>query len=152
MSHRLAAFEPSRLSELTDLWIAAWAAAMPAIDFDARRAWFVDHLSAMHARGVEVTCAYDAANGALAGFITLDRATGHIDQLAVTPHHWGAGAASALISHAKAHAPGALHLEVNQDNLRAVRFYEKHGFRRRAEDVNPNSGLATWRYEWTDIH
>lgn len=151
MNYRLAAFEPAHLSDLTDLWIAAWTPAMPAIDFKARRAWFVDHLKAMHARGVEVTCAVDATNGSLVGFITLDHANGHIDQLAVAPEKWGGGAAAALLTHAKRHGPGKLSLEVNQDNPRAVGFYEKHGFRRRGAAVNPNSGLATWRYEWTDL-
>ena len=84
----------------------------------------------------------------MAGFITLDPKSGHIDQIAVAPGHWGRGAAATLIADAKSRAPGCLRLEVNQDNPRAVRFYEKQGFRRRAAGVNPNSGLKTWRYEW----
>jgi putative acetyltransferase len=39
-------------------------------------------------------------------------------------------------------------VDVNQDNPRAVRFYEREGFRRLHEGVNPNSGLRTWRLEW----
>lgn len=120
---------------------------MPAIDFNARRPWFIDHLAKMCASGVEVTCAVGEA-GVLAGFITLDRTTGHIDQLAVAPEAWGSGAAEVLLTHAKDHAPATLSLEVNQDNPRAVRFYEKHGFERRSESLNPNSGLKTWLFEW----
>jgi putative acetyltransferase len=138
----------AHLPELTDLWVAAWNEAMPAIDFEARRRWFVDHLNAMRDAGVAVTCAFDAACGELAGFLTLDPATGHIDQVAVAPAYWSSGAADALIDHAKASAKIALRLEVNQDNPRAVRFYERHGFQRRAASLNPNSGLKTWRYEW----
>lgn len=145
---RRIAYDVAHLPELTDLWIAAWAKAMPAIDFEARRGWFVDHLVKMHEKGVTVTCAFDESNGAMAGFITLDPASGHIDQFAVAPGYWSAGAADALMADAKSRAPGDLRLEVNQDNPRAVRFYEKHGFHRRAAGVNPNSGLKTWRYEW----
>jgi putative acetyltransferase len=147
-AYRLVAYDVAHLPELTDLWVAAWNKAMPAIDFETRRAWFVDHLVAMHDRGVEVMCAFDRANGDMAGFITLDTSSGHIDQLAVAPAYWSRGAADALLSHTKSRAPDALRLEVNQDNPRAVRFYEKHGFRRRAAGVNPTSGLKTWRYEW----
>lgn len=147
-AYRLLAYDAAHLPELTDFWIAAWNKAMPAIDFETRRGWFVDHLAVMHARGVEVTCAFDRANGDMAGFITLDLATGHIDQLAAAPAHWNKGAADALIAYAKSRAPGELRLDVNQDNPRAVRFYEKHGFRRRAAGMNPTSGLKTWRYEW----
>jgi putative acetyltransferase len=148
LSYRLAAFDDALLADFTELWVAAWSNAMPAIDFEARRAWFVDHLAAMRAQGVAVTCAFDE-EGALAGFITLDRASGHIDQLAVAPGHWSKGAAAALLDEAKRRAPGTLKLDVNQDNPRAMRFYEKHGFRRRAAGVNPTSGLKTWRYEWS---
>lgn len=147
-AYRLVEYGDAHLPELTDLWIAAWNKAMPIIDFETRRGWFVDHLRAMYDRDVEITCAFDAANGAMAGFVTLDPASGHIDQLAVAPAYWGKGAADALIAHAKLRAPGELRLEVNQDNPRAVRFYEKHGFLRRAAGLNPASGLKTWRCEW----
>lgn len=148
MPYQLAAFDDAHLSELSDLWVAAWLKAMPAIDFEARRAWFLAHLAAMRAQGVAVTCAFDE-EGALAGFITLDHTSGHIDQLAVAPRHWSKGAAAALLDEAKRRAPTTLKLDVNQDNPRAMRFYEKHAFRRRAAGVNPSSGLKTWRYEWS---
>lgn len=146
---RLVAFRIAHLPELTDLWIAAWARAMPSIDFEARRTWFVDHLIALRDAGVAVVCLFDEANGAMAGFITLDPKSGHVDQLAVAPAYWSKGAADGLIAEAKRRAPGRLKLDVNQDNPRAVRFYERHGFSRRAAGSNPNSGLKTWHYEWT---
>jgi putative acetyltransferase len=149
LSYRLVAFVPAHLPELTDLWIAAWTQAMPAIDFEARRAWLVDHLSELQGQGAAITCAFDPTTGAMAGFITLDLASGHIDQLAAAPSDWGRGAAAELITDAKRHAASRLRLEVNQDNPRAVRFYEKQGFRRRATGVNPTSGLKTWHYEWS---
>ena len=138
---------PAHLPELTDLWIASWQAAMPQIDFEARRGWFVDHLSALQDGGTQVVCAF-AANGEMAGFVTINTRDGDLDQLAVSPRCWGSGAAACLLEEAKRRAPGAIELEVNQDNPRAVRFYEKHGFARTAESVNPRSGLKTWRYRW----
>jgi putative acetyltransferase len=41
-----------------------------------------------------------------------------------------------------------LELHVNQDNGRAIRFYEKHGFRKAGEDVNPRSGAPIYRMCW----
>ena len=35
-----------------------------------------------------------------------------------------------------------LDLMVNKDNVRAIRFYEKHGFVYAGEDKNPVSGIA----------
>jgi putative acetyltransferase len=135
------------LPELIDLWVAAWSATMPATDFEKRRTWFADHMTAMRGQGVAITCAFGEM-GEIVGFITLDLASGHIDQLAVAPRHWGKGIAADLLNDAKRRAPGMLKLEVNRDNSRAVRFYERHGFLRRAASVNPTSGLKTWRYEW----
>jgi putative acetyltransferase len=147
-SFNLIAYRDELLPGLTNLWVAAWNQAMPAIDFAARRDWFANHLNAMRDGGVNVTCAFDASCDGLAGFITLDPLSGHIDQIAVAPRYWSTGAGDALIDHAKNSAPAVLRLEVNQDNPRAVRFYERHGFHRRAASLNPNSGLKTWRYEW----
>lgn len=148
--YRLCPYVPAHLPELTDLWIAAWTQAIPAIDFEARRAWFVDHVTALRAAGVAVTCAFDAANGTLAAFITREEESGHIDQLAAAPAYWAKGAAQALVDDAKRRA-ACLKLDVNQDNPRAVRFYEKLGFRRTAAGINPASGLKTWRYEWNAV-
>ncbi len=123
---------------------------MPAIDFEARRVWFVDHIVALQARGADITCAFDAADGRMAGFVTHEK-PGHIDQLCVAVEAWGSGAAPVLLNAVKRLSGGSLILDVNQDNARAVRFYEREGFRRLGEGRNPSSGLATWRFEWVDI-
>lgn len=140
------AFVSAHMAELVDLWVSAWAQAMPSIDFEARRGWFVDHLSALRDAGTDVWCAFDVSNGAMAGFITLDASSGLINQLAVAPAYWGHGAAQSLLAQALRAASGPLVLDVNEANARAVRFYEREGFRRVGEGINPNSGLKTLRY------
>ncbi len=120
---------------------------MPAIDFEGRRVWFVDHLSDLERGGAQIVCAFDAA-GAMAGFVTIDPASGYLDQLAVALRYWGARVAVQLLDEAKRRAPGTIELEVNQDNRRALRFYEKSGFAWAGESVNSRSGLKTWRYRW----
>lgn len=121
---------------------------MPTIDFEGRRAWIVEHLSALQAGGAQIMCVFDVASGAMAGFATIDPADGLLDQLAVAPLYWGRGAALVLLDEAKRRSPQRIALEVNQDNPRAVCFYEKHGFVRAAVGVNPRSALKTWRYRW----
>lgn len=144
---RIVPFVSAYLAEAVDLWVEAWSRTMPGIDFEARRAWIVGHLLAMASRGVEIVCAFDASDGRMAGFITYDQ-SGHIDQLVAGVHAWGTGAATALLDEAKRASDGALYLDVNQDNLRAQRFYEREGFRRAGAGINPASQLATWRYAW----
>ena len=141
-------FVAGHLSELVDLWVGAWQRTMPAIDFEARRAWFVDHLSAQQEQGAQIVCAFDSGTGEMAGFVTIEPESGHLNQLAVAVRYWGSPAAARLLEEARRRSPAQIWLEVNQDNPRAVRFYEKQGFVREEESVNPNSGLKTWRYRW----
>ena len=131
---------------MLDLWVAAWRAAMPDIDFEARRPWCAGHLEALAAAGVRVAVA--EAAGAVVGFVTVDPRRGHVDQLAVHPRAQGSGVADALIAFAKALAPGGLALDVNADNQRARRFYARHGFRTVATGVNARSGLPTLALRW----
>lgn len=124
---------------------------MPGLDFEARRAWFVAHISELLARGAGIICAFDELDGHMAGFITHE-GSGHVAQFAVAVRDWGSGAAVALLNEAKKlSVGGSLTLDVNQDNSRAVRFYEREGFGRVGAGRNQASGRATWFYKWTDI-
>jgi ribosomal protein S18 acetylase RimI-like enzyme len=79
-----------------------------------------------------------ASDGAVAGYyVTLLRRGGHtarLYSLLVAPQHRGGDAARMLIADAERRAArrGAvsLHLEVREDNARAIRFYERLGYRR----------------------
>lgn len=143
-SEAAAALRDLRLTEvaaLVDLWVASWREAMPAIDFEARRPWIADFLRARsHATLVA------AIGSEPLGFVTMERA--HLHQLVVASPAKGRGIATALLEAAKARAPGSLTLEVNEANVRAVRFYEREGFRTIGEGINPASGLATWIMRW----
>jgi putative acetyltransferase len=80
--------------------------------------------------------------------MTIDEKTGYLDQIVVAPEHWGKGIALALLDEAKTLSPASITLLVNKDNLRAIRFYEKHGFVYDGEDANPVSGIAVNRMAW----
>jgi putative acetyltransferase len=141
-------FTPAHMPELIDLWVESWCEAMPEIDFEERRGWFVDHLARLVEAGTLVEVAVAKEDGALAGFVTLDPASGLIDQLAVRPSQWGHGVAEALIYYAAAQAGRPITLEVNEENLRAVRFYGKIGFNVLGRGSNPLSGRPTLQMEW----
>jgi putative acetyltransferase len=141
---RLRSRSDADMEALTDLWAESWREAMPAIDFSARKSWLCGHLPALEAAGAVTICGFDAG-GTLAGFVTVDPATGYIDQIAVGSHAKGSGAAAALLSEARRISPHPVFLDVNQDNSRALRFYAREGFERVGAGVNPLSGLKTWR-------
>ena len=144
----LRGFEASDFPALADLWVASWRETGFPIDFEARRPWLKDRLLAHRAAGGAIVVGLDADAGP-AGFVTIEPATGYLDQLCVAPDEKGSGLASALLEAAKRLAPGVVELDVNEANGRALRFYEREGFVRVARGFSEHSGLATLRLRWT---
>jgi putative acetyltransferase len=148
-----------------ELWRRSWQQAYPQIDFSARLAWWrerwrnelipactilVAELSLAGATGEiegNAKAIGEAAGSRIAGFVTVDSA-GYLDQIVVAPEAWGSPVAAVLLDAAKRVAPSGLDLLVNQDNARAIRFYEKHGFAISGEEVNPRSGARLYQMIW----
>jgi putative acetyltransferase len=129
-----------------ELWRRTWQLAYPAIDFTARVAWWRERWRNELVSATIVTVA--ERDGAVLGFVTVDPVSGYLDQIVVAPETWGSALAAALLDEAKRIAPGRLELLVNQDNARAIGFYEKHGFVISGADVNPRSGAPLHRMRW----
>jgi putative acetyltransferase len=138
--------EAGDLPETLDMWVAAWQAAYPAIDFVARRGWTQDRIAELERSGSRSFVA--SRNGRIIGALVVNPETGYLDQFVVATDCQGTGVGDVLIAEARRLAPSGLDLHVNQDNARAVRFYEKHGFRTVGEDVNPRSGAPIFRMRW----
>ena len=128
------------------LWRRAWDAALPEIDFSERLTWWRERWVRDLVPKNRIRIA--EYNGRLAGFIVIDPGSGYLDQIAVAPEDWGTGIAKRLMGEAKRISPARISLEVNQENARAIRFYERAGFERTGEGVNPLSGRPVWRYSW----
>jgi putative acetyltransferase len=128
------------------LWQRTWQQAYPHIDFAARVAWWRERWRSELVPACIITVAM--VEKAMAGFVTVDPHSGYLDQLVVAPEAWGSGAAGALIAAAKEQSPNGVELHVNRDNIRAIRFYEKHGFAITAEETNARSGAPIYRMGW----
>ena len=154
-------FVPTDHATVMELWCTAWEAVYPQIDFRARWPVMLERWDEMMAAGslAHVAIAHlaprdlaraadDPTSGEIAGFTVLDPQNATLDQIAVATCHWGSTVARALMLHAKTLSPRGLTLTVNQTNARAVRFYEREGFVRLGEGVNPRSGMPVWEYRW----
>jgi putative acetyltransferase len=148
-SFALRPYVPADLKAIQDLWVAAWRTTGIAIDFDARRGWLAEHLSELAQNGVAILVGFDETK-APTGFVTIDPATGYLDQLCVTPRAQGRGLAKALLDEAKRRGPGVVELSVNDANPRARRFYEREGFEVVGKGVSALSGLAVTQMRWQD--
>ena len=137
---------PADLQETIDLWVAAWQAAYPAIDFEARRGWAVKHIADLEQEGALSFVAL--GEGRILGALVVDPNTGYLDQIVVATGYQGQGVADVLLAQARRVSPDGLDLHVNQDNGRAVRFYEKNGFSKTGNDVNATSKAPTYKMSW----
>jgi putative acetyltransferase len=134
------------LPQTLDMWVDAWQAAYPAIDFKARRSWTADRIAELERTGSR-SLIVEQGNR-IVGALVVNPDTGYLDQIVVATDCQGRGVAEMLLAEAQRLSPAGLHLHVNQDNARAIGFYEKHGFAKTGEDVNPRSGAPVYNMSW----
>jgi putative acetyltransferase len=134
------------LPETLDMWVAAWQVAYPAIDFKARRGWTADRIAELERTGSHSLIALRGDR--IVGALVVNPETGYLDQFVVATECQGGAVGAILLAEARRLAPIGLDLHVNQDNARAIRFYEKHDFKTTGEDVNPRSGAPIYRMSW----
>jgi len=145
-SFRLRRYTEADEAAAIELWRRTWQLAYPALDFAARVDWWRERWRNELVPTAVITVAEH--DGAMLGFVTVDPRTGYLDQIVVAPETWGSALAAALVDEAKRIAPRGLDLLVNQDNARAIRFYQKHGFVISGADVNPRSGAPLHKMSW----
>jgi len=143
----LRAYREADEAAAIELWRRTWQIAYPKLDFNERVAWWRERWRSELVPKAQITVA-DAA-GDLIGFVTIEPATGYLDQIVVAPEHWGGALADSLVREAKRISPKRVTLHVNTDNTRAIRFYEKQGFVVAGEEKNPRSGAPIYRMTWT---
>jgi putative acetyltransferase len=146
---RLRPYTANDETETATLWIATWQAVYPEIDFAAREAALRTRWRDEIVPPAYITLA--TIGERIVGLITVDLGTGYVDQLAVAPDMWGAAVGVLLLDEAKRLSPTTLHLRVNQDNGRAIRFYEKHGLFKDGETLNQRLGKTQDIMRWRPV-
>src|SRR3954466_11830051 len=95
------------------LWQRTWQQAYPSIDFTARVPWWRERWRNELVPHAAIIVAEQADT--LIGFVTIDL-KGYLDQLVVSPAHWGSQLGNALLDKAKRLSPDRITLLVNTDN------------------------------------
>jgi putative acetyltransferase len=143
-------YDPHDEDAAVALWLRTWQAAYPELDFAERLDWWRERWRNELVKSADIVIAETSAD--VVGFVTVDPRSGYLDQIVVAPEHWASGIGSALIAVAKQLSPTALELDVNTDNARALRFYDKQGFSITGAGVNPISGKPVHRMKWRPLN
>jgi putative acetyltransferase len=145
VNYELRRYAPEDEDAAIALWLRTWQTAYPQIDFSERLDWWRNRWRNELPSAEIVIAQHDAA---IIGFVTVDPRTLYLDQLVVAPERWGSGVGAALLDEAKRLSPSGLDLDVNTDNARALRFYQKQGFSITGAGRNPLSGNPVHRMSW----
>ena len=115
--------------DVADLWAAHWGPHLPPLAFQDRHDWLFEHIENLHEAGSHTICAVNARTGGVAGFVTFEPAAQQLHQIVVASSARGSGAAKMLLDEAKRLSPSGLGVEVDASNARALRFFEREGFK-----------------------
>ena len=128
------------------LWLESWRSTGLPVARLATEAGNYQRIAHELAGGWAAYLAWDSDR--LVGFLALKPDTGCLDQLFVLPEAQGSGVGRALLDFAKERLPNGLWLRIAADNLRACRFYERHGLRATETQIHPTLGHQTVIYRW----
>ena len=130
------------------IWAASSSMVLPDIEFHERRGWLFNQIEDLHEQGASTVVALDAGNGRLRGVVTVHPVTKQLHNRVVAPEALGSGLAKLLLVEARDVAPARMAVDVLRDNARALRFFEREGFRRIGEGVDELTGEETVKMEW----
>ena len=145
--------DPSDVAALATLYVAARAAAVPAIPASVHgsedvHGWLADLVASPEAE-VWLAEREDGSSGPL-GLLVLE--ADWVQSLYVAPGRTGAGIGTTLLDLAKGLRPGGLGLYVFESNMRALAFYARHGFGevRRSDGAQNEEGAPDIELAWPD--
>ena len=135
-------FQTADLEAVLDLWLSANLSAHPFVPAAYWTSHWAEVGEQLPQAEVWVCC---GADGSLLGFAGL---TGtYLAGLFVAEGARSQGVGAALLDHLKARH-SRLTLQVYQENHRAVRFYQREGFRLQAEGTDPDTGALEYTLFW----
>lgn len=137
------------LDEVVALWYRSWINAFPTLKhpqpFDGWKTRFQNDIAK---RGsVWVAEIQDR----IVGFVVLMETEKILAQIFVDVDAQRMGVGTALLNRVKTICPEGLSLTTLQQNVRARKFYEKHGFIAGRLGVNPVNGQPNIEYTWNPL-
>jgi ribosomal protein S18 acetylase RimI-like enzyme len=125
------------LDEVALIWHEARKEAHTSMAFETERSLTAEDSGRIFRDVIAPHCEIWVAEqeNVLLGFLAIRGS--YVDRMYVQPGAQRGGVGSALLARARQLSPSGLELHTHQQNQRARRFYEKHGFRAVAFGVSP---------------
>jgi ribosomal protein S18 acetylase RimI-like enzyme len=142
-------YETRDLQQAVDIWFGSWTATFPRLAPPWPHEGWRSRFEAKLAEGATVFIAEESAQ--VVGFALLFENIGRLDQLFVRPDAQSRGIGTELLNLTKARCPRGLHLDTQQANIGARRFYERHGFLSGREGINKVNGQPNVEYVWAPV-
>lgn len=137
-------FHPQMADELISMWRASFNRALAPYKDPHSISEHREFLLNVVVERADVTVAQ--REELIVGFMV--QAGENIEQLYLHVHHQSQGLGSQFIERAKSTSPARLHLFTFQRNLKARRFYRKHGFKEINYGYENMEGLADVELEY----
>jgi putative acetyltransferase len=129
------------------IWRFAWASANPDAPYIEPLAHWLSRVRAEFWTSCQTSVAvFDSQSVA---FYVLRSEPRVLEQLFVLPSFQSSGVGSLLLNHIKHTCPKGFSLYVSASNVRAQRFYARHGLHPGATSVNPLSRRARVQYTYS---
>lgn len=136
-------YQPQDLEPLMSLWLTTTTEAHPFID---QSYWLDSEPLVRNVYIPDATTWVYSRSGDIDGFISVMEQQ-FIGALFVRQSEQGKGVGKTLMAQAQEHYPKLL-LEVYQQNLTAVSFYQKMGFTTASEQPDPETNQITLIMQW----
>lgn len=134
------------LDTVVALWYNSWSNTFPGLrhpqPFEAWKFRFKNDLA------INNSVLVAEFQSQIVGFIVINEEKGTLEQIFVDVDVQRIGIGTALLSEAKIICPSGLSLTTLEQNVRARRFYEKHGFIAGKFGVNPVNKQTNIEYTW----
>lgn len=138
--------DPRDIDFLVELWLQESLTAHPFIDAEYWRANAGEMKTKYLPMADTVVIEED---GRVAGFVSM--LDDYLAALFIDGRHQKKGLGKQLLDHVKRDRT-AIRLQVYRQNERAVRFYEKQGFRIEAETIDEATSAEEYRMVWMRNH
>ena len=132
--------------EIARIWHASWRSTGLGSEDDVSLEQLRARIPREIAGGWELFVAEDG--GEIAAMLAFKRAQKYLDQLFVAPAFQGKGIGKRLLAFARAAMPGEIWLRTDEENARAIGWYEREGFVRERRERHPVRPQMMAYYRW----